>query len=78
METLKDLVGDIIGRFNFAAKQSIKQDQLASWAVDFPAGGFINGAMLVAVSASDALVESALPLFQFLKLVSLSHCSTCL
>jgi hypothetical protein len=66
VETLENLVGDIIRRFNFAAKQSIKQDQLASWAVYFPAGGFIYGAVLIAISASDALVEGAFPLFQFL------------
>jgi len=49
--------------------QCMKRDakpQLASRAVDFPAGGFIDGAVLVAISASDAFVESALPLFQYL------------
>jgi hypothetical protein len=66
VKALEELVGDIFRGFNFAAEQSIKQNQLASWAVDFPAGVFIDGAMLVAVSASDTLVEGALPLFQFL------------
>jgi len=63
MKTLEDLIGDIIGGFDFSAQHSIKQYQLAPRTVNFPSGGFKNRAMLVAVTATDAFIEGALPFF---------------
>jgi hypothetical protein len=63
VEAFENLVGDIIGRLELSAEHSIQQDQLAPRAVDFPAGGFIDGAVFVTVTAPDALVEGASPFF---------------
>jgi hypothetical protein len=70
METLEKLIGNVLGGLYFSIEKSEKQYQLATRAVDLPAGGLIDRAVFVAVAATDALVEGTLPFFQF---VNFSH-----
>jgi hypothetical protein len=65
VDAIKNLGGDIIGRLQFSTEHSIKQDQLAARAVNFPSRGFVNRAVFIAVTATDALIERKLPFFYF-------------